>query len=69
MSRLSYQLASWPDEEVVVAEIMFGDEDIGHVVRHGEKLELTIYREPGRHLTVDLEDLETVLAAIRQRLR
>jgi hypothetical protein len=69
MKKLSYQLASWPDEDVVVAEIYLGDKDIGHVARHGEKLELILYQEPGGHVTVDLEDMQQVLAAIRARLR
>lgn len=69
MSKLSYQLASWPEEEVVVAEILLGDEDVGYVARRGQTLELTLYRVPGEHLTVELEDMEEVLAAIRQRLQ
>ena len=69
MSKLSYQLASWPEEEIVVAEILLGDKDVGHVARHGETLELTLYRVPGEHLTVELEAMEQVLAAIRQRLQ
>ena len=68
MSKLTYQLASWPEEEVVVAEISLGNKDVGHVARHGEKLELTLYLEPGEHLRIELEDLEEVLAAIRRRL-
>ena len=69
MSKLSYQLASWPEEEVVVAEILLGDKDVGHVARHGKTLELTLYREPGEQLTVELDDMEEILAAIRQRLQ
>ena len=68
MRKLKYQLASWPDEEVVVAEISLGDEDVGHVIRHGDNLELTLYREAEQYLRVDMTELEELLQQIRRRL-
>jgi hypothetical protein len=43
MRRLTYQRASWPDEDELVAELMMDGEYVAHVLRRGGALQLTIY--------------------------
>lgn len=67
MSALTVQFASWPDEEELVAELIIDDEYVGHVVRVGRQLQVTIYPQPAT-LHFDLTALEGVIARIRERL-
>ncbi len=68
MAKLSYQLASWPEEDVVVAEIFLDSEDVGHIARHGERLDFTLYRAQPHNLELEVSELEALLRAVRQRL-
>ena len=42
MSEVSYQMASWPDEDRLVAEVLVDDEIVAFVMRSGSETELTI---------------------------
>jgi len=68
MCALSYQLASWPDEEVLVGEILLHGEHVASVFRREDDFELAIYRRGESDLMLNMSDLESILAEIRTRL-
>jgi hypothetical protein len=65
MLRARFQIASWPDEEGVVAEVLVGDADVGHVRARDGMLELTLYRDSSEDLRLDLADFIGVLSAVQ----
>ena len=65
MSALRVVLASWPDEDELVAEIWSGDDYVGDVRRCGTGLRLTV--TPSQESSgLDLDEFLEVLAAARR---
>jgi hypothetical protein len=66
MSGLRVVLASWPDEDELVAEIWSGDDYVGDVRRRGARLRLTLAPAPSAGEGLDLGDFLAVLAAAQR---
>jgi hypothetical protein len=69
MLRAHFRIASWPAEDNVVAELLVGAEDVGHVCVRDGGLELTLYRGGLADLTVGLSDFVELLSVVEARLK
>ncbi len=67
MSKLSVLLASWPDEDDLVAEIWLGDQYVADVKADGDVFVVTLC--PTKAVQVELDDLKEALETACRRLR
>ena len=68
-NKLRVEIASPPDRERVVAQVMIGNEQWAEVNQENERLELEVYqRQDGPPFVVDFDDAMTALAEARQKL-
>lgn len=69
MSDLEVLMASWPDEDELVAEIWRGDSYVGDVRRRRSQLLVNLRPSEGRSDDIDLDELLDALAHARARLQ
>jgi hypothetical protein len=62
-----YQIASWPEEPEVVAEILIGDSDLAVLRKRSGSMELMLYPRADA-VEVDANSLIEVLLRARERL-
>jgi hypothetical protein len=68
-SKLRVEIASPPDREHVVAQIMLGSEQWAEVNHENESFELEVYcRHDGSPFAVDCDDATAAIASARERL-
>lgn len=68
MGELEVLMASWPDEDDLVAEIWRGDSYVGDVRRRQSRLLVNLYPTDGSSDDIELGELLEAFARARSRL-
>lgn len=69
MTELKVLMASWPDEDGLVAEIWRGDSCLGDIRWRQSQLFVNLCRSDGRSDDIELDELLDAFARARARLQ